>query len=321
MLTNEILQLSLSAIKTICLALNVSANEIKEIDVLKKGMTNRSFLFSCKGEKYIMRIPGEGTDLLINRKHESIVYKTLFGKQITDDTVFIDSKTGFKISHFIDNARVCDKNDKSDVYKCMKKLKSFHKSAFKVTHTFNLFSQIEFYEKLRNEKPSCYKDYEETKECVYSLKSFINKNKTKMTLCHIDSVPDNFLFYKNKNDKMIGGTLTESLRLIDWEYAGMQDPLLDIAMFAVYSMYSEDKINELITSYFDETPSLITIILIHCYIASAGLLWSNWCEYKRTLGVEFGEYALSQYNFAKNYSKKARKEIDSLNKNSKTPKL
>ena len=32
-----------------------------------------------------------------------------------------------------------------------------------------------------------------------------------------------------------------------------------------------------------------------------GLLWSNWCEYKYTLGVEFGEYSLAQYRFAKDY--------------------
>ena len=32
-----------------------------------------------------------------------------------------------------------------------------------------------------------------------------------------------------------------------------------------------------------------------------GLLWSNWCEYKRDLGVEFGEYSLKQYRFAKEY--------------------
>lgn len=42
-------------------------------------------------------------------------------------------------------------------------------------------------------------------------------------------------------------------------------------------------------------------IKIYCYIAICGLLWSNWCEYKHTLGVEFGEYALAQYAFAKDY--------------------
>ena len=55
------------AIHTICGALGCSVSDISDISVLKKGMTNRSFLFSVKGSKYIMRIPGEGTDKLINR--------------------------------------------------------------------------------------------------------------------------------------------------------------------------------------------------------------------------------------------------------------
>ena len=40
---------------------------------------------------------------------------------------------------------------------------------------------------------------------------------------------------------------------------------------------------------------------IYAYIAMCGLLWSNWCEFKRALGVEFGEYALRQYRYAKDY--------------------
>ena len=38
---------------------------------------------------------------------------------------------------------------------------------------------------------------------------------------------------------------------------------------------------------------------IYAYIAVCGLLWSNWCEYKSRLGVEFGEYSLKQYRYAK----------------------
>ena len=40
---------------------------------------------------------------------------------------------------------------------------------------------------------------------------------------------------------------------------------------------------------------------IYCYVAMCGLLWSNWCEYKRNLGVEFGEYSLAQYRYAKEF--------------------
>lgn len=54
---------------------------------------------------------------------------------------------------------------------------------------------------------------------------------------------------------------------------------------------------------------------IYCYIAVCGLLWSNWCEYKRNLGVEFGEYSLRQYRYAKDYYKYAKAEMDEGDEN------
>ena len=53
--------------------------------------------------------------------------------------------------------------------------------------------------------------------------------------------------------------------------------------------------------YFEDKCDQQTRIKIYCYISMCGLLWSNWCEYKYTLGVEFGEYSLAQYRFAKDY--------------------
>lgn len=105
-------------------------------------------------------------------------------------------------------------------------------------------------------------------------------------LTHIDAVPDNFLFV-DKDGK-------EEIRLIDWEYAGMQDPHVDVAMFCIYSLYNKRQVDRLIAAYFTEGCNDETRIKIYCYIAACGLLWSNWCEYKRNLGVEFGEYSLRQ---------------------------
>ena len=60
--------------------LRVKKSEIANIEVLKQGMTNRSFLFSCQNQKYIVRIPGEGTGFLINRQQELDVYETIKDK-------------------------------------------------------------------------------------------------------------------------------------------------------------------------------------------------------------------------------------------------
>ena len=294
-------QLQNDAIQVICQALGARPDEVTNITVLKKGMTNRSFLFSCKDKKYIMRIPGEGTDQLINRRQEAAVYQTIAGRKICDGIAYINPENGYKITEYLEGARVCDAEKEEDLQKCMKKLREFHGQKLKVDHSFELFGQMEYYESLWEGTPSAYKDYEKTKEHVLQLKDYIEANAGEQVLTHIDAVPDNFLFVK-ENGK-------EEIRLIDWEYAGMQDPHVDIAMFCIYSLYKKEQVDHLIDLYFEGNCDERTRIKIYCYIAVCGLLWSNWCEYKRKLGVDFGEYSLRQYRYAKDYYKIVQQEL------------
>lgn len=294
-------QLQTDAIQVICEALGAQQNEVTNITVLKKGMTNRSFLFSCKDKKYIMRIPGEGTDQLINRRQEAAVYQTIAGRRICDEIAYINPENGYKITEYLDGARVCDAEKEEDLQKCMKKLREFHGQKLRVDHSFDLFGQMEYYESLWEGTPSAYKDYEKTKAHVLQLKDYIEANAGEWVLTHIDAVPDNFLFVE-ENGK-------EEIRLIDWEYAGMQDPHVDIAMFCIYSLYKKEQVDHLIDLYFEGNCDDRTRIKIYCYIAVCGLLWSNWCEYKRKLGVEFGEYSLRQYRYAKDYYKIVQQEL------------
>lgn len=287
------------AIDVIKDALNVANSDIVDITVLKKGMTNRSFLFTCRNKKYIMRIPGEGTDQLINRQEEAQVYEAINGKHICDDIAYINSNNGYKITEFLDDSRVCDPDNEADLQACMKKLREFHSMNIKVDHEFDIFKQIDFYESLWNGKSSVYRDYQKTKEHVFEMKQFIKEHAEKKCLTHIDAVPDNFLF-----------TSDGDVRLIDWEYAGMQDPHVDIAMFCIYSLYNKQQVDQLINIYFENKCSRETRLKIYCYVAACGLLWSNWCEYKRSLGVEFGEYSLRQYRYAKEYYKFFMEEKD-----------
>lgn len=293
------------AIKTISEVFNTSQDKIVDITVLKKGMTNRSFLFSLDGNKYIMRIPGEGTDQLINRKHEALVFNVISGFGLCDNPVYINPENGYKITKYLEGVRVCDSENVEDLKRCMKKLVSFHRLRLTVPHTFNIFQQIEFYENLWDGKASMYRDYAKTKENVFSLKGFIEWSRKDWCLTHIDAVPDNFLFYRTPEG--------EALQLTDWEYSGMQDPHVDIAMFCIYSLYNKRKIDRLINLYFDAAGEQCDNVMrakIYAYIAACGLLWSNWCEFKAHLGVEFGEYSLRQYRYAKDYYRFAKELMD-----------
>ena len=300
-LDNKSIQLHNRSLSAVAKAMGVRVDEITNIEALKKGMTNRSFLFSCRGQKYIMRIPGEGTGQLINRAQEAAVYAQLNGQGICDDIFHIDPESGFKITRYFEGARVCDPLEETDLHRCMDKLRSFHQLGLKVEHSFDIFGQIEFYESLWNGRTSVYRDYEKTKEKVLSLRSYIEQHAGSYVLTHIDAVPDNFLFVSD-------GDGAEQIRLIDWEYAGMQDPHVDIAMFCIYALYDRHQVDHLIDLYFENACSRENRIKIYCYIACCGLLWSNWCEYKQQLGVEFGEYSLRQYRYAKDYYRIAQAE-------------
>ena len=292
--------LQTDAISIIQDCFNVEVDEIKNITVLKKGMTNRSFLFECQNQKYIMRIPGEGTDHLINRKEEADVYQALENRQICDDVLYMNPDNGYKITAYLEDATNCDAENWNEVEACMTKLREFHELNLTVDHRFDIFSQINFYESLWNGEKSYFKDYETTKAAIFELKKWIDTLEKNETLVHIDAVPDNFLFTK------------DGIRIIDWEYAGMQDPHVDIAMFCIYSLYSREQVDHLIDLYFKGDVSPIIRTKIYAYIASAGLLWSNWCEYKRSLGIDFGEYSLCQYRYAKEYSKLVLSTLEEL---------
>jgi CTP:phosphocholine cytidylyltransferase-like protein/thiamine kinase-like enzyme len=318
-LDNTSPQLKSDKLDLIAGALHVSPDDIVDITVLKKGMTNRSFLFSCRTgvplglpasgtdgpclSRYIMRIPGEGTDRLIDRSGEAAVCGLIRDKNICEDIVFMDPENGYKITRFIEGARTCDPSDRDEVARCLARLKEFHQMNLQSDRSFDLYERIEFYESLWKGRPSAYRNYAKTKADVLRLKPYTDIWAAGPCLTHIDAVPDNFLLFENERGE-------EEIRLIDWEYAAMQDPHVDLAMFCIYAMYGREQIDWLIGEYFSGKCPVPVRIKIYCYIAVCGLVWSNWCEYKRNLGVEFGEYSLRQYRYAREYYQIAREEME-----------
>lgn len=263
--------------------------KITDLKECKYGLTNHSYSFACEGKKYFLRLPGEGTTKLINRHHEKSVYEVLSSKDIADHIVYFDENTGVKITHLIEGAHNCDPYNIEEIKRCFSLLHNLHSYNLKVNHYFDLFKEINKYELYRENKPSVYSDYQEVKAHILSLENYLNKLDIKHCLCHNDSVVDNFLVTTNK------------IYLIDWEYAAMQDPDLDLAMFIIYAGYDKCWVDKIINLYYQKEVETPLRKKIYAYIAIAGFLWSNWCEYKEYQGVSFGDYAISQYRFAKDY--------------------
>ena len=176
----------------------------------------------------------------------------------------------------------------------MKIARLLHASSIEVSHTFDFRERINYYEELAEKHHGIlFHDYSEVRGNMDKLLDILDDMELPLKLTHIDLVPDNFLIKKDG-----------SARLIDWEYAGMADPLIDVAMFAIYSYYSFEQLDKLMSIYFEREPKKEEVLRIFCYVALGGFLWTLWTCYKQALGVSFGEYGLKMYRYAKEYYKK-----------------
>ena len=260
-----------------------------ELIPLKQGMTNDSFIFSINNERYIIRVPGVNTEKIINRHQEFEVYQAIKDEAFVEPVVYIDRDKGYKISKFIENSHTVNPKDWNEITACLKRLKDFHSQSHRVEHYFDVFEHINYYESLMP-NASKYEDYKETKKNIESLEPIIENLVKDWTLCHIDAVCDNFLVTENQD-----------VYLIDFEYAAMQDPDLDVAMFIVYSLFNRQEIDRIIDIYFEHQVTSLKRYKIYSYIAIVGLLWSNWCEAKQDTELLNSSYAQQQYNYAKTF--------------------
>jgi hypothetical protein len=270
-----------------------SVFNIKNTDInlipLKQGMTNDSFIFSINNERYIIRVPGVNTEKIINRHQEFDVYQAIKDEEFVEPVVYIDRDKGYKISKFIENSHTVNPKNWNEIAACLKRLKDFHSQSHRVEHYFDVFEHINYYESLMP-TASKYEDYKEIKKNIESLEPIIENLVKDWTLCHIDAVCDNFLVTENQD-----------VYLIDFEYAAMQDPDLDVAMFIVYSLFNRQEIDRIIDIYFENQVTPLKRYKIYSYIAIVGLLWSNWCEAKQDKELLNSSYAQQQYNYAKTF--------------------
>lgn len=282
---------------TITRVFKCQLSDIVNITTLKAGMTNESFLFEVNNEKYVFRSPGVGTDKLISRQEEANVYNLIKDLNISDELVYFDPIVGYKITKFIDNPKTFDINNEKNVQAMIKLLKQLHTSNISSEHSFDIEERINFYYSLCLENNAIlFSDIEEVYANIKEIISYLKSLNRKKVLCHIDAVSSNFLFTENKT------------YLLDWEYAGMADPIIDIAMHVIYDNHDQDVANSLIKAYIGDSITKEELRVFYSYIALSGFLWALWTQYKQSLGEDFKDYGLNQYSFAKKYSREVLNE-------------
>lgn len=256
------------------------------------GLTNRNFKVETNAGTFVVRLPGEGTEELINRRDEYLCTKLTNDIGIDSELIYFDLNSGIKIAKFIEEAETMN----TEAVRKMENMeaiagifKTLHTSGGKVPVDFDVFEKIEEYENLLKKAKGEYfwDDYEEIRERVYGLRGEVLEMGVQNTICHNDPLCENFVQGKDR------------MYLVDWEYAGMNDPMWDIADFFIEAGLSKAEEELFSAYYFDEKPDekLTRRILMNKVFLD--FLWSLWGKQRYSCGEDLLEYANERYERAK----------------------
>lgn len=258
------------------------------------GLTNHTYKICLNnGELYVVRLPGDGTEDLINRSDEKISTELACSLNI-DAKCFYFGEDGTKVTEYIPNAQTmspASMRDTAVVPMVAEVLKTLHTCGRDTGVPFGVFEMAASYEKLicENNVPM-YDDYAEVKNQVMQIKQHIDAQDCgTLVPCHNDPLCENWVMGNGK------------LYLIDWEYAGMNDGMWDVADISIEAGYTPELDELLLTSYLGHKASKQEYQRFVANKLYLDYLWTLWGKTRVPFdGEEMEQYALERYTRLKN---------------------
>lgn len=266
---------------------DVSSAEFVQIG----GMSNKNFKVIFNGKEYVLRVPGNGSEGMVERSNEE--FNAIEGCKlgVNPQIRYFNSKTGIKLAEFITNAETLNSatiQRHDNMKKIAKIYQTIHGSHIRLKNEFNIFQEIEKYDILMERAgATMYEGWESIRPQVMELETYLNELGVELCPCHNDALYENFI-------KAMDGTVY----LIDWEYSGMNDPMADLAALFLEADFSVENEDYMLDNYFSgEIPSNVPEKIL-CYKILWDYLWAQWTVIKEAKGDNFGTYGMDRYRRA-----------------------
>ena len=258
------------------------------MSLIPGGLTNQNLLIETSiGEKFVARLPGDNTDVFgIDRQREYEVSRVAWEIGIAPEPIAFLAKYGILITRFVE-AKSIDTDDTEAIRIVAKLLKKLH-SAPSVSGEFNLPSVINDY--IKTAKRFNVKHPSELDEALDFAAKIIDScsgSSRALVPCHNDLLPANFL--QGKDD----------IYLIDWEYAGMGDPYVDLGNCAANFCMNDEDFYIFMNSYLNREPSDIIIAQLNLFRILSDLREALWAYVQigvSKLDVDFNAYGVKHLN-------------------------
>src|SRR5690554_2708143 len=241
------------------LVIKIFHQQASSIEKLEKGLTNKNYKVIVDDKAYVVRVPYKNSEHIVNYRSEKKALDVIQNAGLDVNTIYFNEKTGVKVTEYVDDLLGFNENKSFDKYEKVGVLmRKLHDLNTRIHHEFDPIATFKTY---RNHvsNPMILDRY------AQPFIDFVKKKRVVSTLCHNDWVPDNICFSKEKN------------YLLDYEYAGDNDPMFDITSFL-----SENNITNpihrkvFLEAYFkNDYPKNLEKNLLH-WEGFHHLLWCNW---------------------------------------------
>jgi len=233
---------------------------------LMGGMSNLMYVVKVQDDFYTFRIPGKNAEVFVDRLEEKANIDIVEPLTLNNHTVYFDVQTGYKIAKYIEGVPISELADKEqylpDIADALKKL---HGSGLKAEKDYHPYRRLEKYEVLVGEHSE---RYFKLKELCFRYRPLLDGNEK--VICHNDSQLSNFVLAEKK------------LYLLDWEFAGQNDPLYDVACVGNQDFTLAEK---LLPIYLGYEPRHSEWVRLYAWRAFQCLQWHNVARYKESIGL------------------------------------
>lgn len=253
------------------------------------GLTNHTYHVVMEdGREYVVRLPGEGTEDVIVRSDEKV--STLLACRLgIDAQILLFDDAGAKVTEYVPNAITMNEEsmkEKRHIEQAAEIFRTLHGCGEDTHVPFEVFDMAATYEKvIYDNNVPMPADYLERKAQVAAIKAEIDGLfPGKKVPCHNDPLCANWVEGNGK------------LYLIDWEYAGMNDGMWDIAAVSIEAGFKEEHDNYFLEQYLGHQPTAEEkkhLIASKIYV---DYLWTLWAKMRVPFdGQPMEDWAAERY--------------------------
>jgi thiamine kinase-like enzyme len=245
------------------------------------GITNHNYIVWVNGGwgnpgggKYVLRVPGAGTDMFIDRdlERECMIEAARVGVAPAVAHVIEPEKAMAIV--FVDGELMHGDTmagHPERIKQAVEQVKVFHKNAV-FSHKIDLFQMLRDYTKVAREINAPMPErLAAMLKVMADIEEATARDPVPDVACHNDLLSENFII--DANGKMW---------IIDWEYGGMTDPYFDLGDFVMEHPYSREEERLIIETYCGGMDERLFGRMMLYKIVSA-IWWAVWAMIQHTV--------------------------------------